>query len=78
MLQYCGKSEECLGVLEGYVQKNPDNPNGLKLLHKHHKDTKADPKVLIDNLQVCRQLVEFFRLHQKSGIIYNMFRYKSN
>ena len=52
MLQYCGKSEECLTVLEGYAQKNPDNPNGLKLLYKYHKDTESDTKLLIDILQV--------------------------
>ena len=54
MLQYCGKSEECLGILEGYVQKNPENPNGLKLLYNYHKDIQSDTKVLIDILQVCK------------------------
>ena len=59
MLQHCGKSEECLSVLEGYVQKNPENPNGLKLLYKQHKDMESDAKILIDILQVGRQCVEF-------------------
>ena len=71
MLQYCGKSEECLSVLEGYAQKNPDNPNGLKLLYKYHKDTESDTKLLIDILQVYRQCVEFL-------IIYCVLRYESN
>ena len=63
MLQFSGRSDECLHTLETYANTNRDNPNGLRYLYEFHKEAESEVELQMDVLEVHVLPSECLQLH---------------